>query len=141
MNPYVILIGLFIAGGLATSVWGAIVLIRGRRSLKWPTVAGIIEKSTWSPDDHDLLPEIEFSYKVDDQSFRSRVEFPRDLTPTAEFSRSYVERHPVGALVTVFYDPVDPGNATLEPGSGRGDWLILALGVSATLVGVIALVM
>lgn len=136
MNLYVLILGLFIVGGLATTLWGWIVIVRGRKSLTWPSVGGTIEKSALSSESDALLPAIEYSYAVAGRTFRRMVEFPGDISPTAELARSYVDKYPAGAHVQVYYDPDRPERATLEPGQGRGDWMILALGVIATLVGV-----
>ena len=136
MNLYVLILGLFIGSGLATSLWGWIVILRGRKSLSWPSVAGTIETSALSSEADALLPAIKYRYAVAGQTFRSTVEFPSDITPTAEFARSYVDKYPVGAHVQVYYDPDRPERATLEPGQRRGDWMILALGIVTTIVGV-----
>lgn len=136
MNLYALILGLFIAGGLATSLWGWIVILRGRKSLAWPSVAGTIDTSALSSESDALLPAIEYRYVVAGQTLRGTVEFPSDITPTAEFARSYVDKYPVGAHVQVYYDPDHPERATLEPGQRRGDWMILALGIITTIVGV-----
>ena len=64
MNPYIVIIILFIAGGLGTTIWGWTVIARGKRTLKWPATEGVIEKSQPSADGDDLFPHIVFSYAV-----------------------------------------------------------------------------
>jgi hypothetical protein len=91
-------------------------------------VPGRIEISALSSSSNDLLPDIRYRYEVAGQSYQSRFEFPSGTHPLPEFSRSYVEKYPVGASVTVYYNPQQPADSTLEPGA-QGDWMILALGI------------
>lgn len=135
MNPYTFILVMFIIAGFGVTVWGAMVMARSRRSLGWPKAEGVIEVSDAAGGADDLLPRIEYSYTVGAQRYRRHIEFPSDLTPTPEFGRSYVARYPTGAQVQVFYDPESPEKATLEPGMGHGDWMILAIGIGATLLG------
>lgn len=135
MNPNLIIIGVFIIAGLITTVWGWTIISRGRRTLRWPSVDGVIEQSTAASDSDDLWPQIVFSYTVSGQTHRCAVEYPSGTTPTPEFAASYVQKFPVSAPVKVFYNPAHPEHATLEPGLARGDWMIFVLGLLATIFG------
>jgi len=139
MNPYIIILSLFVIGSLLATLWGWRVIVKGRKTLTWPNVTGIIEESTPTSEGDDLLPHILFSYCVAEQSYRYSVEFPRGMTPTPEFTAQYMQRFPVGASVSVYYDPQKPNQATLEPGPVKGDWLIFALGIGSTLLGLVFL--
>lgn len=134
-NPYAIILGLFVITGVFTTLWGLRVMVSARRSLEWPVVEGTIEESRLSSDEFDLLPSIKFSYQVNQHSYQQSLKFPGDVTPTKEFAQSYVDKYPQGSTVQVFYNPEKPENATLEPGSGRGDWLILAIGLGMVIIG------
>src|SRR3569832_1286814 len=57
-------------------------------------------------------------------------------TPPPENVIIYTEKYPAGAKVQVYYDPANPENATIEPGAVRGDWIVFAIGLASTLVGV-----
>lgn len=114
--------------------------MNGRKSLKWPSVPGKIESATFDSTSMDLLPNIQFSYIVNNIEYRRTIEFARDILPSEEFSKSYVERYPSGTLTEVFYNPEQPEDATLEPGPGNGDWLVFALGFVTTLFGFIFLI-
>jgi len=81
------------------------------------------------------MPNIEFSYTVAGYHFRCEHIFPGGTAPSQELIASYPKKHPVGGKVKVHYDPARPERATLEPGSGRDDWMILALGIIATIFG------
>lgn len=135
-NAYGLIIVLFIVGGLIATLWGWSLIARARRTLRWPGTEGTVEVAESSSDTDDLLPHIEYSYTVDGKTYRRAVDFPAGTTPTQELSRSYVEKYPRGATVRVHYDPADPQTATLEPGPHGGDWLVLAFGLGAVLLGI-----
>lgn len=134
-NPYSIILGLFVFAGVLTSLWGLRVMITARRSLEWPAVEGTIDESEFSSDEFDLFPHIKFSYQVEQKRYQQSLKFPGDITPSKEFAQSYVEKYPKGSSVQVYYKPDNPENATLEPGSGRGDWLVLAIGIGMVVIG------
>ena len=135
-NPYSIILGLFLLGGLFATAWGLLIILKARKTLQWPYVEGIIEESRLASDDDDLLPHIQFSYTVGESAYRRTFEFPGDVTPTEEFAASYVKKYPVGSTVQVHYDPDNPQSATLEPGLGKGDWLVLVIGMGSLLFGI-----
>jgi hypothetical protein len=128
-NPYTIILGLFTLAGLVATVWGSIIIARARRTLRWPNVEGVIEESRFSSRDYDFLP-----------TYHGTVEFPGDITPTQEFAQSYVDKFPVDRKVQVYFQANNPQHATLEPGLGRGDWLVLAIGLGMLISGVAFLV-
>lgn len=138
-NPYTIILSLFILAGVATMVWGWKVISNGRRQLAWPRTEGFIEESS-ADQGCDLLPHIVFSYSVEKQSYRRPMEFSGDITPSQEFVTQYLEKYPVGSKVQVSYDPAQTEQATLEPGSAKGDWLIFAIGLASAFFGTVFLI-
>lgn len=132
-NSYILILWLFLLAALLVTLWGWFIIAKARCTLRWPQVEGVIEQSAPSSEEDDLLPHIVFSYRIDGHFYRSQLKFPSGITPTPEFSASYLKRYPVGAAVHVHYNPEQPGEATLEPGMGQGDWMVFALGVIATL--------
>lgn len=138
LNPYLIIVVLFIVSGLIASVWGWMIVAKGRQTLRWPAVDGVIERADPTTDDDDLLPHIEFSYSVAGQRRQGVVEFPAGTTPTPELATSYLKKYPVGTPVRVHYDPAAPERATLEPGPRQGDWLVFAFGVTAIVIGIVS---
>lgn len=139
LNAYGLIIGLFIIGGLIAALWGGVLIARARRTRHWPSVEGVIEASEVSSHTDDLLPHIEYSYTVDGNTYRRVVDFPAGTTPTQELSASYLQKYPQGSTVRVHYDPADPETATLAPGAEGGDWLVLAFGLGAVLLGILML--
>lgn len=138
-NPYAIILSLFILFGAVATLWGYVIISRARRTLNWPHVEGVIEECRLSSQHDDLLPHIVFRYSVADSLYRHAMEFSGDITPTQEFARSYVEKYPLGSKVQVYFQPDNPQKATLEPGLGRGDWLVLAIGLASLLFGIVLL--
>ena len=140
INPYLIIISLFIIAGLATTVWGWSIIARGRKMRHWPSVDGVIEQSAATSEIDDLLPHIGYRYAVAGQTYRGVMQFQAGISPTPEFAAGYVEKYPAGARVQVYYDPARPEHSTLESGPNRGDWLVLALGLGAVLLGVVLMI-
>ena len=141
MNVYVVIIGLFIASGLAITAWGLRIMAEARKTRQWPSVDGEIVRSVAGPQTDDLLPDIEFRYRVDSQEYQQTMAFPSGTMPTPEFNKSYQKKYPAGAQVAVYYNPEQHHIATLEPGAANGDWMVLAGGIIAILTGLGMLLM
>lgn len=139
-NPYIIILILFTLAGVVAMFWGWAIIGRARKTKHWPMVQGRVERSELASDANDLLPDIQFSYTVNEQHYRCTLEFPRDVTPTPEFAASYVKKFPAGSQVAVYYDPARPDRSTLEPGLGRGDWMVFVLGLGAAISGILFMV-
>ncbi len=137
MNYYSLILGLAIVGGLLATVWGWKLMARGRATRNWPTVEGVIEVS--QVDEDEQLPQVIFSYIVDRQTYRRRMEYSGGAAPMPEQVRAYLEKYPLNAPVEVHYDPADPQQATLEPGVASGDWFIIATGLAIALFAFFAL--
>lgn len=139
LNPYVIILGLFTLAGFAAALWGGFIIAKARKTLRWPWVEGAIEPSASTPDANDLLPHILFSYTVAAHTYQRTLEFPGGTSPSPELTTCYAKKYPAGAKVSVYYNPDQPDQATLEPGLAKGDWMIPALGLAAMAVGIFGL--
>lgn len=137
MNYYGIILLIVVFSGVAVTLWGWKILVTSRKIGQWPTIEGRIVKSETNGRGDHLLPEIEFSYAVDNKPYTQRFDFPPDVDPMPELSASYVEKYPLGKKVTVYYNPENPSDATLET-SLRGDWMILVLGMIVTVASLLA---
>jgi hypothetical protein len=138
-NVYTVILSLFTVTGLLTTIWGWVIIHKGRKALRWPRAEGVIEQSERTSPSDDLLPHIQFSYTVAGKTYRKTLEFPKGITPTQEFSESYVKKFPAGSDVQVAYDPERPDHATLEPGPAGGDWLVFAFGLGMLIFGIVFL--
>jgi hypothetical protein len=136
LSPYGITIVLFSVAGLSLTVWGWMIIARGKKTLRWPSVEGVITQSLLASEENDTLPKVTFHYQVGDQHFHCDVALPGNSSMTPEFAESYVKKYKEGDRVSVHYNPVQPSQATIEPGLARDDWLVFATGIAATLFGV-----
>lgn len=139
MNYYAIILGLFIIAGLFAVLWGWSIIAKARKTLRWPMVEGTIEQSTSTSEADDLLPHILFSYTVAAYTYQRTLAFPSGTNPSPELATSYAKKYPAGAKVSVYYNPDQPDQATLEPGLAKGDWMIPFLGIIAMALGIYAL--
>jgi hypothetical protein len=139
MNTYIVIIIVVILGGLGITIWGWRSQASSRKARQWPCVEGIIEQSQPGSEQSDLLPHIQYTFQVGEKSYRQTFQFPSGTHPLPEFTRSYLDKYPVGKNVQIYYDPQNPQRSTLEPGT-QGDWLVLALGILTVIGGVAALI-
>ena len=73
--------------------------------------------------------EIEYSYLVDAEVYSSnQVRFGFIGSSDKNFATEYARKYPIGASVIVFYDPLDPGIAVLEPES-KDYWILIEFAV------------
>lgn len=140
MNLYSIILAAVTLGGIGLSIWGWSILQKSRKMQQWPRTTGKIEVFNPSSKENDLLPEIIFSYHIDNKDYRKQFEFPEGTHPLPEFVTFYKNKYPVGSTVEVFYNPEQPEIATLEP-SAQGDWMILAMGIAMMIGGALSLVL
>lgn len=139
MNYYAIILALLTVAGMVLTAWGWQIRNKAKKTRSWTATQGYIVKSEAKSPDNDLLPHIVFSYQVDGTDLQTSLPFPTGIQPMPEFSRSYLQKYPVNTPVTVFYNPENPQQATLEPSGSADDWMILAIGIAATLFGSLAL--
>lgn len=135
-NPYVIILALFTLAGLGIAVWGWRLIAKGRATRRWPTVEGIVENETQT-DDKTPIPYV--SYSVNGHAYRQALTLPDEMPSVGAVTTRHLEKFPAGARIQVHYDPAHPERITLEPGLGRGDWLVFAAGIAAMLFGILAL--
>ncbi len=138
MITYSIIINSVIIGGIGVSVWGWKILRTTQKIKQWPCVDGVIVKSEPTSELDELLPHIDYRYTVNGKSVTHNFKFPSGTNPMPEFAQAYVKKYPLNEKVTVFYNPQQPEQSTLEPGA-QGDWMVLALGLLMLMAGVIAL--
>lgn len=139
MSYYAFIIGGFIVAGAVITACGWRAFQRGKQTGHWPAVSGEISETRLASEENDLLPDIRYSYTIDAQRYEGRLEFPPGTVPMPGFAQEQLNKYPLGSEVTVYYNPLQPGQATLEPGRAGDDWLILAVGIGFTAIGVLAM--
>jgi hypothetical protein len=96
--------------------------VKGRRDTEWSSFHSAEVRYQYMVDDTA-------SYVSDTISFGSKLYLGR---PSAE---EVVAMYPVGAKVTVYYDPHKPQLATLETGISVGNFIVLGLSAMFLLIG------
>ena len=113
-------------------------VLEARSSLSWPKVEGSITRSgvsmttNRSRDDHNrerishsYSASIEYEFQVEGKTLRgSRVTVVSDQVGDEAYARTISEKYPVGAKVSVSYNPADPDECVLEPGRWAGSGLL-----------------
>ncbi len=140
MNLYPIILAIVTLGGIGLSIWGWSIMQKSRKVAQWPRTPGKIEVFNPSSKENDLLPEIIFSYQLNEKNYRRTFEFPEGTHPLPEFVQFYHKKYPVGQAVEIFYNPEQHEIATLEPGA-QGDWMVLVMGAAMTIGGLLSLLL
>jgi hypothetical protein len=121
------------------------VLRQARRSVRWQSTKGRIIHSGWAPVTvtnrfYEEQPAIRYNYRVGDVEYQGRtVHIGTGRVHLYGLGRfAELERYPLDAEVTVWYDPAMPTQATLERGTTVATylWLFVALGFVALGVSV-----
>lgn len=130
---------------------GALLLVRGHRrilraeeSAGWPRVPGRVVRNERLEDAPDgpgpVQVDIAYRYTVAGIELEgSRVDFAPSTMPRLRVrgrDRRLRRRYPVGARVTVAYDPRRPADAVLQAGPRSSTWWPLAAGLGLVLSGV-----
>lgn len=135
MNLYVVILVLFIVAGIFICVREWRIIKSNKKTGQWPSVEGVIEQSSPYNPSADLLPVIKYRYQVENESYQGTLQFPPGTAAMPELSKSYIEKYPIGKTVSVFYNPSDISQSTLEPGQQKDDWLIFGIGVLTIVAG------
>jgi len=131
-NYYAIIIALFTLNGFVVALWFGMKIIRARKTRQWPQAPGRIVKSVL---DANGIPQIEFTYQVNDKTYNIALNTPGASDVTPEICQRYLDQYPIEANVQVFYHPDKLEHATLQPGPKRDDWLVFATGLGSALLG------
>lgn len=121
------------------------------RARRWPSTPGKVlvsetQAKIKAPGDpgfnfHDTevenLPRVEYEYKVDGKTYRNGRITIGEKTSEYEIEE-ILERYPIGAEVTVFYDPANPQTAVLDRDVMDGK-LLLGCALLALIFGVLPL--
>ena len=135
------------AVGLAVGAFGINELTRADASASWPSVGGTVvsshvKKSTSSrgtgrnrrrSTSHRAV--VIYQYTLAGRTHTARRLSFGATDSSASTARQVVSRYPAGTAVTVFYDPDDPDQATLETGTTSGTYLPLGIGITLAAVG------
>ena len=100
--------------------------LRVHASRNWPTAEGRILRHHRQKDEYG--GSVEYIYRVNDQEFKNNKIFmgmaPKDIS-----FGPFLQTHPVGSEVTVYYNPADPPKAILVLGMPMLSWMSLSGGI------------
>src|SRR3954467_10448069 len=102
------------AGGILVAAAAKVLEIR--RARRWPSAPGrVIASRTEARRNHpggnlSNQPFVQYEYAVGGRTYRAARLDVGEHTPGSELE-AVLTRYPVGAAVTVFYDPADPWKA------------------------------
>jgi hypothetical protein len=123
MNQILIFLGIFAAAILGLIAFAAIVKLREAQAAKnWQSVGGkIIRSEIRTVRKRDLeeretvrsAPAIAYEYNVGGKRYKGERISLAETLPESEIE-AILARYPLGAQVTVYYDPADPRRAVLE---------------------------
>jgi hypothetical protein len=127
--------------GIVIATAGIIGLQPALRSLHWPATQGEVITSEITRQAGQTRARVRYRYSIDDKTFtgghiayHGSRSLPGLPAVTAE---AIVRRYPPGSAVSVYYNPLDPVRAVLEPGAGAAITLPLVAGGLFFIVGLI----
>lgn len=106
----------------------------GLGSANWPTVPGIlrlaeISSSTDSDDDTIYTFNVVYEYGVEGKNYQNSRLGVRPVTAnTTEDLAEYLQNYSVGQEIEVRYNPNDPKESILVPGTRAWSWILVILG-------------
>jgi len=122
----------FIITGMYTVIMGVFMVVQANASEHWIETQGTITVSEISShtrydDDNrkhtSYSADIEYSYEVNEQQyFCSRISYFYSSSSLRQNAQKVCDTYPVGATVSVFYNPDNPSEAVLEQGSS---WVVV----------------
>ena len=132
------IVGLGLLGGAATAYYYLV-----QRPLTWPTTDAVVVSSRVvnpkGPSDHQ--PEIVFRLASDGREVPTVANWS---SGSYDMVRSYVDRYPAGATITVAVNPEDPADVRYELGASFANLIVPgaigAMGVLFTAIGLFTLI-
>ncbi len=121
--------------------WGWPVLQKAKASTDWPSVKGVVTSAevirTRSDDGVNYKPEVLFNYTVDGEEYsQGNIRYDGDWsTNKPTYANKMVKKYKVGTEVDVYYDPEEPFEAVLEPGTTWMSYLPIGFGAVFFFIG------
>lgn len=108
----------------------------GIASLNWPQTEGLVVRSEYNQRRRDSNARVSYRYVVNGKAFLStQVNVANDYMLIEP--RIFVDNHPAGTKIPVYYNANDPSIAVLFPGIDRENtFCLIAFGVMLFLTGV-----
>lgn len=130
--------------GLILIAVGITGTLPARSSLKWPAVDGEIltSEAAFDPFSGHRRARMRYQYVVDGKPYTgSRVAFNESSifsVVSGGTAAPLFQQYTAGQVVSVYYDPADPGRSVLLPGSGPQSMIPIGIGGLFFILGLIA---
>lgn len=131
---------LFLAGAVFITWFGINWIQRGKAATHWPTTKARIARTEiairQSKGTKYYGPKIEYEYAIGNEKISGRnIAFGTTDQDDDDrrWAEKYLAKYPVGKTVTVFFNPADPHESVLEPGTTRTAYIVCACGLVAIL--------
>ncbi len=125
----------FLFFGAMALLGGIILTMRVGRTKTWKTADGVITCSDMVADAWRPSPIIEYNYEVGGRTYKADKVAAGWSNSLSDWEM--VKKYPYGHTVKVFYNPDNPRQATLEPGTARLGMLLTLMGVCLLFLGVL----
>jgi hypothetical protein len=126
--------------GTGLTILGIVKYINAAETKSWPVTKGEVTVSEVGGS-MKYTPSVTYIYRVDTTDYSSNgIETMNFNSKNREYVQEYIGKYPVGATVDVFYNPVRPEQAFLEPGAKRGHLYLLGFGILVLAVPVLSVI-
>lgn len=135
---------LFLAGGIVLLSLGIFNYVRGRESVNWPTIQGIIthasvERHRDSEGHSSYSANIKYRFQIEETTFQGdRISFGDYGSSDSSHADNIVAKYPRGKKATISYMPSDPEVCVLELGLKGLYWLFLLMGLVFFTIGILS---
>lgn len=117
--------------GIGTGAWG---LTRAWPTLRWEATVGVVTASSAvQVSDGPDVAEIAYEYHAAGQRYSgTRIGFLRFASE--RMAHEFVNGHPAGSPIPVYFDPRDPSNAVLQRGGVGTGLIMVTIGIALLLL-------
>lgn len=126
------LVGLFILG------WSVNSVKKSKAAESWPKTEGKVlfnevQRKRGSKGKTTYSGYVQYSFWANNREMTSdQISFGEYSSSNRHHAENVVARYPVGSVVSVSYNPLDPSMSVLEPGKIGGIWIGIAVGLGFT---------
>ncbi|MCY3413501.1 MAG: DUF3592 domain-containing protein [Candidatus Heimdallarchaeota archaeon] len=144
-NMGLVAVGIFLLlFGLIFSLAGYFIIIDSLDiEQTWGTTTGTIMASEIVNNGEGYTAYIRYSYQVGGRSYQSDSVYPGGASYSSSDSSEFealVEKYPVGASVTVYYNPSDPEQSALETDIPGFIWIFPGIGLFFVFMSIVLII-
>jgi hypothetical protein len=124
--------------GVVFMVVGILMYTTTERPNSWSTTPGTVTDSYVVDDGSSYYPVVKYRYQVSGVEYANhKIKYLEDAQVTdRSVAEAVAQKYPVGASVTVYYDPSDPGSSVLELGQGTFTFILIFVAATLLTIGV-----